>query len=137
MCQKTGLKCSICRYHFIQWVKNHNVEEAIKNKTNLFTFFWSCHNDVNKRKGKQILSYDYVYKMYTTQNWEVLLHNNTILNKSLNILLLFKNNKLKEFPSLYSTYWDNIPNSHRNEISKIEKKILNIEKNEYNKTDKE
>jgi hypothetical protein len=133
MMEKDGLSCVICRNHFIQWVKKHDIDEIVKNKTNLFAFFWSCHNDVNKRKGKSIISYDSVYKLYTKKNWKVLLPNNASRakdpSKGVNILLLLKNNKLKEFPRLLLDYCVNISNSDKHRYLQIERKIQNIEKN--------
>ena len=113
--QISGLTCSICRNHFVQWVKKNNINKVVENRKNLFTFFWECHNEVNNRKGIEKMSYELAYELYSKNNW------NDILNKYINILLLFQNNKLKEFPNLYNNFWRNISSTGINGIEQFER----------------
>ncbi len=120
--QTTGIGCSICRYHFIIWVNKNDINNVVKNRENLFTFFWNCHNNVNTKTGKKIWSYTDVYNLYTKKNWEEIL-----TNESVNILLLFKNKKLKDFPSIYKNYWKTASFDKKMEMVENERKQRKIE----------
>lgn len=93
-----GISCSKCRNHFKLWVKNNPISEHNNDKISLFKYFVDCHNDVNKRNKKKVWSLDEAFDTYVLKKWE------TELEKyGFNVLNLFKDNKLVEFPKLLNT----------------------------------
>ena len=76
-----GIPCIICRNHFIQFCNKNNIESVVSSRSNLFYFFLDCHNEINKKTGKKIISYDEAFEYYSNDvmirrkkiKWEKLL----------------------------------------------------------------
>ena len=57
--QKSGLKCKICRKHFIEYIKKNPLEN------NMYIYVFDLHNNINKRRGHKLFcikQYDEMYK---------------------------------------------------------------------------
>lgn len=92
-----GIACSYCRGHFNKWCINNNIQKYIDNKNNLISFFINLHNDVNLRNKKKIFSRDEVDKIYLNFDYSYL------LKYKLDVLSLFKNNKLDNLPDIINS----------------------------------
>ena len=119
-----GIQCYKCRKSFNNYLQNKDLNEIVKNRDNLFYFFWDCHNDVNKKINKKILSLKEAYSIFETKNW------GNELNKYVDILSLFKDNRLDKFPNLLSESYSRglVENKNKNKnknnfINKLKKKI--------------
>lgn len=54
------LPCPVCKNHALNYMNSINIVEVTSSRENLARFFIDMHNYVNKRYGKQELSYEYV-----------------------------------------------------------------------------
>jgi len=72
ICSKLG--CGICKYHCIEYIKNHPIEEYLdilhdikdeKMPLGMFIWTWKFHNAVNERIKKPIISWDTAYNLYS------------------------------------------------------------------------
>ena len=55
------LPCSICKQDFKQYVKYI----PLKNKRVLSTWLWNVHNNINKKLGKKMISYEECQRMFS------------------------------------------------------------------------
>jgi len=95
--KKNGIACSLCRGHFNKWCINNDIQKYVNNKNNLISFFINLHNDVNLRNKKKIFSRDEVNKIYLNFDYSYL------LKYKLDVLSLFKNNKLDNLPDIINS----------------------------------
>ena len=60
------IPCQNCMTHAQSHIENNydNLDEICSGRDNLFKFFVDFHNYVNKRYGKQEITYDNAYKKY-------------------------------------------------------------------------
>jgi len=56
--------CTICRKHYIKFLKNVNLKTHLNRRCDLISYFVSLHNTVNKRLNKKIFSKDEVNVIY-------------------------------------------------------------------------
>ena len=96
--RKNGIACSYCRYHFNKWCTKNDIKKYIDNRNNLISFFINAHNDVNNRNNKKILSRNEVDKIYLNFDY------NYLLKYGLDVITLFKNNKLDNLPDVINSY---------------------------------
>jgi len=97
--QTTGITCSKCRNHFKIYVQKYpDINTVVENKESLFAFFWGCHNEVNKKNKKPLLSLENALAIYQDTNWS-----DTLNKYGSDILEFFKNRHLKEFPKKFNT----------------------------------
>lgn len=61
------LPCEKCSHHAYAYIESQyqNLDEIVKNKQNLFTFFCNFHNIVNERLNKPSISITEAYKLYS------------------------------------------------------------------------
>ena len=63
------LPCEGCRKHAIEYIYCDKIQtcldDIVSGRDELFKFFVTFHNEVNKRYGKKQISYDDAYKMYS------------------------------------------------------------------------
>ena len=61
------LPCEKCSYHASAYIESQypNLDEIVKNKDNLFTFFCNFHNIVNERLNKPTMSVKNAYELYS------------------------------------------------------------------------
>src|SRR5947207_15311955 len=63
-----NLTCKTCRDHLGRYMKKHKIKNECqkKNKSGyeFFKWTWKLHNDVNRKLGKQELSYNHAKEMY-------------------------------------------------------------------------
>ena len=95
--KKNGIKCSYCRRHFNKWCSNNDIQKYVNNKNNLISFFINLHNDINLRNKKKIFSKDEVDKIYLNFDY------NYLLKYKLDVLSLFKKNKLNILPDIINS----------------------------------
>ena len=50
------LPCKECQDHAFEYIKNSDLDKAVSNRKELFTFFFDFHNAVNKRLNKPYMS---------------------------------------------------------------------------------
>lgn len=60
------IPCRKCSVHYNQYINSHKSElnGICKNKDRLFEFLVDIHNEVNKKNGKPIMSYENARRMY-------------------------------------------------------------------------
>jgi len=58
------LPCKNCTEHAKEFMAQADINKALQGKKELFTFFWNFHNLVNKRLGKQEMSFENALNMY-------------------------------------------------------------------------
>ena len=60
------LPCLKCKDHAISYIESQleNLDKIVSSKNNLFNFFVDFHNDVNKRYGKKIFTYEEANELY-------------------------------------------------------------------------
>jgi len=58
------LPCLNCTEHAKEFMAKANIQEALRGRKDLFTFFWNFHNLVNKRIGKPEMTFDEALNMY-------------------------------------------------------------------------
>jgi hypothetical protein len=62
------LPCKDCSEHAKEYLSNHSVCDAVKNRQSLYTFLWNFHNHVNERLGKPQISLKDSLKIYNRGN---------------------------------------------------------------------
>lgn len=60
----TLLPCKECQDHAFSYIKNADVDKAVKSQMDLFTFFFEFHNYVNERLKKPQMSLETALKKY-------------------------------------------------------------------------
>lgn len=58
------LPCKECQDHAFEFIKKSNINAAIQNRKELFTFFFNFHNAVNKRLKKPLMKMEDALKKY-------------------------------------------------------------------------
>lgn len=58
------IPCASCRIHCNLFIENYDLNNAVENRKNLFLFYFTFHNAVNKRLHKQEMLLEDVIKMY-------------------------------------------------------------------------
>lgn len=60
------LPCEKCSHHASSYIESQykNLDDIVKNKDNLFTFFCNFHNIVNERLNKPQITIEEAYKLY-------------------------------------------------------------------------
>jgi hypothetical protein len=61
------ISCRTCQPHasaYIESISDDKLNEIVSGRDNLFKFYVDFHNDVNKRLGKPIWSYEQAYDYY-------------------------------------------------------------------------
>lgn len=58
------LPCYRCRKHFKELLMTHRIEDNLENRDQLTRWLVARHNDVNRRLGKPIVSYNFVKSKY-------------------------------------------------------------------------
>lgn len=58
------LPCVECAMHANSFIKSVDIDKVVRNRNNLFEFFFMFHNEVNKRLGKPLLPLNQVKNMY-------------------------------------------------------------------------
>ena len=139
--QNDGIQCIYCRNHFKNFLLTKDLNKIIENRDSLFSFFWECHNDVNKRNNKKVLLLDDAYLIYNKISWSDLLkdyedpnlHEKKLPSLDIDILKLFKSKKLNEFPSLLFSTWFNKDLQQEKQVKKSIFKKLKIFLNKIKK----
>ena len=93
MCDN-GISCNKCKYHFKKWCEENPIEKNYNSKEELINWYFTLHNDINKRNKKKIFTREEVDKLY-----EIGKNNEIISEFKLDIIALFKNKDLKSFPN--------------------------------------
>lgn len=64
------IPCSNCRVHAIDFIEKHRdkLDNIVSGKHALGSFYVDFHNQVNKRYGKPLWSYEQAYKFYSDEN---------------------------------------------------------------------
>jgi hypothetical protein len=61
------IPCSLCRPHASSYIEKNreNLDQIVKGRDSLFKFYVDFHNDVNRRYGKEIWTYEKAYNYYS------------------------------------------------------------------------
>ena len=59
------LPCEKCAKHYGENLKKYPLDPALESKTKLKNWLIDIHNEVNKKNGKRVYSYEEVYKIYS------------------------------------------------------------------------
>ena len=59
------IPCTSCSEHAKIFIQNHDLDIVCSGRDEMFKFFWSFHNAVNKRTGKTEIPLEDVKKMYS------------------------------------------------------------------------
>lgn len=59
-----SLPCESCRKHFMQYLNNSDLDEALSSRLAYVKFTFNAHNDVNKRLNKPLMAYGDFISMY-------------------------------------------------------------------------
>ena len=64
------IPCSNCRVHAIDFIEKHRdkLDMIVSGKHSLGSFYVDFHNQVNKRYGKPIWTYEQAYKLYSGED---------------------------------------------------------------------
>jgi hypothetical protein len=77
------LPCEGCRINFAKHNLIHPLtDDILSSREKLINWLIDIHNEVNKMNGKKILSYDEVYKIYSTKS------DNLIISTKMAIIIL-------------------------------------------------
>ena len=95
---KNGLSCPICTRHFILWNKQNPIKNNYNSRDDLIKWYINLHNDVNKKKNKNVLTIEQVKEIYKDFDYTVLTDKYNI-----DILELFKHKHLVDFPDKINT----------------------------------
>ena len=62
------LPCEVCKHHADIYINKiwNKLDYIVSSRDELFKFFVDFHNEVNKRNGKKVLSYQEAYKIYSS-----------------------------------------------------------------------
>lgn len=69
-----NLWCKKCRLHASKYIADNPIEEYTQLAHGYFTYMWNFHNTVNKRLGKDEITWETAYKLYTNQLSNVCQH---------------------------------------------------------------
>ena len=77
---KYTLPCARCAQHYSNNFKKYSLDEALQTRDKLINWLIDIHNEVNKKNGKRIYSYDEVKKIYSDMysiknnqiNWNII-----------------------------------------------------------------
>tara|TARA_A100001015_G_C14766003_1_gene623332 strand:+ start:340 stop:747 length:408 start_codon:yes stop_codon:yes gene_type:complete len=75
------LPCARCAQHYLNNLKKYSLDNALETRDKLINWLIDIHNEVNKKNGKRIYSYDEVKKIYSDMysiknnqiNWNIIL----------------------------------------------------------------
>ena len=75
------LPCARCAQHYSNNLKKYPLDEALKTKDTLINWLIDIHNEVNKKNGKRVYSYEEVRQIYADMysmnnkkiNWNTIL----------------------------------------------------------------
>lgn len=61
------LPCSTCKNSTQEWMMQNtsSLDNVVKNKTSLFTYFYNMHNFVNQKLNKRLYRYEEAVKKYS------------------------------------------------------------------------
>ena len=96
--RNNGILCSICLGHFIEYTNIHNIENSLNSRDDLFRYFYELHNEVNNMNKNKIYSYQNMITYYQDVAWGQYLP-----KFGTNIIDLFYQNQLGNFPSIHNT----------------------------------
>jgi len=65
------LPCQSCATHYQENLQRVPISEHLKDRETLLRWTFDLHNDVNKRMGKSVLSYDEALKLYTERQYPI------------------------------------------------------------------
>jgi hypothetical protein len=60
--------CENCRHHFAAYVKEHPLAQYVAIDRGLFRWTWEFHESVNKRLGKQHVSFEDAWKQFNASS---------------------------------------------------------------------
>jgi hypothetical protein len=110
-----NLPCPDCQQHASALIASTNVAKATASKESLNQFVWSFHNDVNKRLGSKIVTFETAQELYSRANtYAVIRHFLAVMQENLN----------NEKAMLYTF--------HRKKIMKIFRDYINANIHKYN-----
>ena len=66
------LPCQGCANHYKENIANVPIDDHLKDRESLLRWTFDIHNEVNKLKGKPILSYEDALKLYTQKQFPAL-----------------------------------------------------------------
>jgi len=66
------LPCQGCANHYKENIANVPIDDHLKDRDSLLRWTFDIHNEVNKLKGKPILSYEDALKLYTQKQFPAL-----------------------------------------------------------------
>ena len=76
------IPCEKCANHYSENLKKYPLDPALESKTTLTKWLIDIHNEVNKKNGKRIYSYEEVEKIY--KDMYTMKNNNIIVNNKIN-----------------------------------------------------
>jgi len=76
------IPCEKCANHYAENLKKYPLDPALESKTTLTKWLIDIHNEVNKKNGKRIYSYEEVAKIY--KDMYTMKNNNIIVNNKIN-----------------------------------------------------
>lgn len=117
-----GIKCGKCRGHFDEWLNKNDINPYLESQDKLFDYFFTLHNDVNKRNEKKLFTKDEAIALFRDKDW-----NQVFKKYQVDIMELLLTRNLKNFPKLfYTTIEENL----RKEIGikDVQEKLKNIQK---------
>lgn len=76
------IPCEKCANHYSENLKKYPLDPALESKTTLTKWLIDIHNEVNKKNGKRIYSYEEVEKIY--KDMYTMKNNNIIVNNEIN-----------------------------------------------------
>ena len=86
------IPCEKCANHYSENLKKYPLDPALESKTTLTKWLIDIHNEVNKKNGKRIYSYEEVEKiykdMYTMKNNIIIVNNEINWNTILIIIVI-------------------------------------------------
>ena len=86
------IPCEKCANHYSDNLKKYPLDPALESKTLLTRWLIDIHNEVNKKNGKRVYSYeevDKIYKdMYAMNNYNIIVNNKINWNTILIIIVI-------------------------------------------------
>lgn len=80
------IPCIKCKTHFINTIKNYDLNKMLHNKKSFMEFIWIMHNNVNDLLHKKKIDYNNFLKIY-----------NKALNGSITFNAIYLNNQLIKY----------------------------------------
>jgi hypothetical protein len=59
------IPCEHCCEHYSQYLVDHPISASLGSRLELFEWTWRCHNAVNERLGKPVMTYEVAWATYT------------------------------------------------------------------------